>query len=390
MKKRVLSLLLALAMMLSMVAVASAEDPIFIDKVKLSLGEIVPGETAPAPVALDASYSAGEYYWIDVESGEPVSALENGKRYQLNIHIRAAEGYTLSGETLVIIDGDENWDYWYEDRWGEQYVVATKVFSFKEVIDAVDVLVGDVAVGAALPEVSVPEGANYAIDEVGWYDAATGEPVTALADGKIYDLSVVLKPLDGYGFNEDWVSMTINGSEEEVDFSGHDSWQRVTVGKTYSFCQPIGAVELLIDEPVVGEAPPVPAVPEGAAYTLENWRWYNVNDTEVEVTELLSGRKYGLELQLIAADGYAFNGDVEILVNGEPYSLGWSDGVELWWEYAASFLQKIDKVELTMDEPVVGGAAPVVRAGEDANYSIDTQDWQDERTGESAHSRIKL
>ena len=48
MKRRILSLVLALAMVLSMVSVASAQETAAIDVVEVTVGEVVAGQAVPA------------------------------------------------------------------------------------------------------------------------------------------------------------------------------------------------------------------------------------------------------------------------------------------------------------------------------------------------------
>ena len=376
MKRRILSLVLALAMVLSMVSVASAQETAAIDVVEVTVGEVVAGQAVPAvTVPEGANYTADEVYWYDSATGESVTVLADGGRYQMSIHVYPKEGYALSDETVALLNGEEAEDYWYDDRWGDNYITIMKFFSFQQIIDKADVLVGEAVPGQAVPEVTVPEGVNYELDEVLWVEEATGESVTELADGKRYEMTATLKPLAGYGFNEDDVDLTINGSRDEVDYSHNGSWSFVKVGKSYSFCTPVNRVDVSFDTPQADKAAPVPSVAGDAPYVLTNWRWTDANDWSEDADVLAAGGKYMLTMEIETKDGYDFNGEVVFFCNGEEYSTTWAEGTSLQREYEVSFRKKIDKVELFYDTPEAGKEAPEVKVPEGAPYIAETHWW---------------
>ena len=120
MKRRILSLVLALAMVLSMVSVASAQETAAIDVVEVTVGEVVAGQAVPAvTVPEGANYTADEVYWYDSATGESVTVLADGGRYQMSIHVYPKEGYALSDETVALLNGEEAEDYWYDHRLGD-------------------------------------------------------------------------------------------------------------------------------------------------------------------------------------------------------------------------------------------------------------------------------
>ena len=381
MKRKMISLLLALAMVLSMVSVASAQETAAIDVVEVTVGEAVAGQAVPAvTVPEGANYTADEVYWYDSATGESVTELADGGRYQMSIHVYPKEGYALSDETVALLNGEEAEDYWYDDRWGDNYITIMKFFSFQQIIDDVDLIVGEAAPGQAVPEVKVPEGVNYALKEALWLDEATGESVSVLADGKRYELRAVFTALDGYAFNEDWMTMTINGSEEEVDSMEYGTWDEVALGKTYSYAQHVERIDVSYAAPEEGKPMPVPSVAADAPYVMESWTWYDECTWE-EATEVIKGHRYFLEILFVAKDGCDFNGELYVYVNGEEDSI-WAKGTDLWYTHVLSLREKIDKVELSYDAPEVGKPLPEVKVPEGAHYSVDAW-WYDELSEEA-------
>ena len=304
MKRRICSLLLVLAMLMNMVCVAWAGEVVSeqstdtgtvtqtIYEVNVLIDELVIGEPLPqATVPEGAPYYVAQTQWTDLRTNEPVTELVDGTVYWVQIDVLPLVGYLFDGDVELLINGTDDWDYAsHGDSYVSSYASICKEYSFCETIDEVNITLPEAVPGQAVPVPTVDPDAPYELTEWTWWDAITYEEVETLEDGGVYYFEPMLQVKKGYTFVED-VHLYING-EPIGKFWGDrfsfDPWCE------FSFAEKIYEVNVLIDEPVIGEPLPMPAVPEGAPYEILEAYWNDIENYET-VTVAENGKKYQLD-----------------------------------------------------------------------------------------------
>ncbi|MBQ4428328.1 MAG: choice-of-anchor J domain-containing protein [Clostridia bacterium] len=180
--------------------------------------------------------------------------------------------------------------------------------------------------------VTVPEGANYTIELVEWYDnnALGAMAPTAVFDNEdtTYSIYVQIVPNEGYEFSESLV-MLINGETTFVDaeyssaeFEGAYIWSiEFTVEREL-----IDAIEITeLDIPEWGANPDFDVVvPEGALYGIKMLFWCTFDEETDDTVELGAGyefndpnEEYYVFIVVEPAEGYKFDEEnVTALLNG--------------------------------------------------------------------------
>lgn len=467
-------------------------DVTLVDKVEITQLPAVAAGTATANpqigIPAGANYQVLESYWHAWEGGEVGEALEDGKRYTLSVNILPKEGYWFAGEIKVDMPLEGN--VWQSKV--DPSISLEIVYDLRKVVERVD-LKGDFAYtygqSTAQPGITLPDNANYEIDSVkfqhyvdgeglvdftgetlqygeyymlvtivpkgeyvfenaqpyindqylhevngwGYHDSGdrsmvlsynlyiepengfadayiSGAPgkLTAGADiatpaltvkrggveitkvqwlddqkaavtgkfasGKVYYLEITMAPKEGYGLRSGYYSEVQQEDEgyihpyQQVNADG-----TATMYLRYSLLPVVEKVELTMPVPAVGGNVQKPTVPQDAKYELVNIYVYD-EITGEPATAYEAGKSYYLEIELKPAEGYDFSEELVFTLNGvEEDAWGGADSAGL--SKRISFKAQIDRVDITMPEPTVGGTGSIssITLPNDAKYGINQE-----------------
>lgn len=337
--KRLLSVLLAVCMLVSMSAaaglVANAED----NTPVIEVSNVPEAEVGKTPVEGSVDVPEGAKYIAEVQwyvmedwDGHPTSASFNGT---------FTKGYTYRREITISLADD--WEGWqYVDTYGEvlcdivingEYagvVLAYEedgkashedFFHFTEKIESAEVTgVVDAVAGAQATTdgIKVPADANYTV-KAQWYTYDERVEFSGtFVKGEIYGLELTLIAAEGYSFDDECV-VKVNGEEQESFMSVQK--MHMDVYLEYNLSENINVVEITnTEKAVVGQEPSVDgvSVSENANYTVAaQWFMYDEEQGAVLVTdEFAKGNVYYLMIFVEANDGYKFAEDAVIKMNG--------------------------------------------------------------------------
>ena len=335
----------------------------------------------PAPANTDLTVDNGNLYsltWRDSDWELFTGSFEDEKDYYAQLNIAAPEGKWYSENIWVTIDG-QHYMGWTSSYGYEVYIDYNVSFQKPQASWAeLSGMPEDIAAGnAAVPQLSVM-GGDVQITDTQWVNE-DDEAVTAFETGKGYYLKVTLEPAEGYKF-QDYIDV-YNSNNSYLSDDNTEAYAYFY----YSLKPQIETVELTVSgvEPGKNVADVKVTVPEGAKYTCEDVYIYNCDDdwNLVEDGKFQDKTRYQLEFYLEPAEGYDFIEDMEleVLVNGEDIYDFWSNITYAWVREDFTFKTQIDKVELTVTEPKVGGniADAVLKAPEGVNYEIESYSWYD-------------
>ncbi|MBQ2675980.1 MAG: hypothetical protein IJF54_01075 [Clostridia bacterium] len=194
--------------------------------------------------------------------------------------------------------------------------------------------------------IAVPDDANYEIEDAYWIDELEHTDFDGVFEenGK-YDLCVSVVPKAGYEFKE--TAFVEANEEEEYAVILDDSAE---IHFVFSFLEMIDEISITgVKEPVVGEQSTIDGItaPDGADYTVvgASWSYKNMGDYSAFDGVFENGKKYYLDVNIIANEGYEFNPDLKITLNGKTYDGDYYAGgidASLYLEY--SFLEKINEI----------------------------------------------
>lgn len=413
--KRLLSVLLAVCMLVSMSAaaglVANAED----NTPVIEVSNVPEAEVGKTPVEGSVDVPEGAKYTAEVQwyvmedwDGQPTSASFNGT---------FTKGYTYGREiTISIADGWEGWQYVDEygavlcdivingeyagDVWAYEEdgkACHENFFNFTEKIESAEITgVVDAVAGAQATTdgIKAPADANYTV-KAQWYtydETYIGEEFSgAFVKGEVYGLELTLIAAEGYSFDDKCV-VKVNGEEQDSSMGVANMYRYVYL--EYNLSEDINEVEITnTEKAVVGQKPSVDGVSvsenvKNANYTVAaQWFMYDEEQGAVLVTdEFAKGNVYYLMIFVEANDGYKFAEDAVIKLNGatlaEDYYMNAESIVMVIGDFAGLGLKAIDKVEITA-EPEIGKTPSEVKVTvpEDAHYSVSEVYWYDIETG---------
>lgn len=355
----------------------SLEKPL--DEITVTVTEPTVGGTPAEPtVPADAKYTIA-HVWTSAEDDDPVTVFENGKKYYLEISVQPNEGYCVNEKTDFAVNG--KWPYYYD--WGTTGAYLVEAYSFKAKIDKVELTMPTPTMGGEgkLSDIRVPDGAKYAVDGANsqWYSYDTNFDGTFGKDK--YNLDLYLTTASGYEFAEN-AKLYLNG-ELYDDYYVFGTCDVLNMYYSVSFRDVIDAIAFpALPTVAVGQdAPDVPVdVPANAKYSL----WYewvellpNAGSQSLEDAFENDGVYY-LFIYADADVGYEFAEDLTVTVGGQP-AAGCAienddDTITLRKTYVFSHTV-IDKVELTIQEPVDGKEPETVTVPANAGYEVESVRW---------------
>lgn len=458
----------------------------------------VVGAAIEQPVCATEGVAISSAVWTDAATGETVSGtFEAGKKYRLDLTLKAAEGYKFEQGYGVYVNGDYiicstdgttiNMIYEYEVEYRRIYTMEMR-FTMP-------------SVGADMSQLTAEPlyDSNYTVSVVAYKQGST-EPYTGIAqDGEIYDLVFTATPNPGYVFQGDifwlvkenygysnvtatpvegtqaltftkvcdlrpdlgtvtvtgvpqvslgqqlpelniqlsegvklldahWVdtycSQRLDGNYKGVTQEGHVYWLEMyvtgdhptkklsdetvfqytngsaigyeekpgvwTVTIPYSFLKTIPEIDLqnVNTTLTVGESRPFPMVDPGEGFMMHNQQWFVIDSVTQEYVPaqgvVEAGKIYALivdvGLEFGAGSEYGFTNDTVVKTNGTVggYTNKYASMNSLTVEYIVPVgTQVIDRVDLTVTAPTIGGAIDIknITVSADANYSVIDAVW---------------
>lgn len=400
--KRILSLVLTLAMVLSLMAgicvSVGAEEYTLIQEASvtgITIPELAVGDTLPAlnySVPAGANYAVTEAVWYkDGNTAAAGDAVETGHAYTLRIVVVANDGYAFDQNNITLLINGEEHDFMPVDGRGEGGFAEchfTKDYSFQEAIDKAEVSFEIPEIGKPLSEAKIPDGVNYTVT-TDWYDASTRQSVavgTTAAKGGSYEVQIRLFPVTGYEFTEDtefWLNGELNDGAD-VDFDSINYWS-----DNYNFGEPIGSVSFTYAEPELGKPFPVPTVAGDNCEMDYSWWDYTAEEEVAAGAVVQKGHEYELVVWVAATAGYQFTDETKVTVNGaQTEDVDIDDMYVYYSSDIYDFREQITQVSLICPEPEVGKDLPAVTAPADAGYEV-TYWWYDVYTGEEITGQVK-
>jgi len=310
----------------------------------------------------------GIHYYYSFE--KYTGAFEDGKKYQLYGYVDLDKDYEFAQNAPIFVNGEKVGQVWSNNN--RAYFDVS--FSFQKVLDKIEVTMPESVIGQPIyGELTAGENTTA---EATWYDDNYNyiqeDAEAVFEDGKRYYLSLHITPAFGYEFSEDAV-LYINGTEHEEWYNVEDEY--CNADKEVSFVKPIEQADITgVKDAVIGEKATVNGikVPENVPYKVSEAYWFCDGDKIEEGTVFEDGKRYILVIRLAANEGYEFNIDSVITVNGEEFSNYYADRDNATIELEYSFKTLIEKVEITLTEPVIGATADLdsIKAPESAPYKI--------------------
>lgn len=317
MKKRVLSLLLTLCMVLALLPTSA-----FAAKARFTISSVAATVDAPtagkmphevAPTLSTADVNLYAYEWKD-ENGNNITVFESGKTYRLVILATSASKQftsnataTVNGQTATVDECTDTTLRFYYD------------FTLDNIIDRVDLSVTPFYMGNTPRNISVTaaEGQHFTIRSV----EITDEKDNAFsADHKFADrenvyVYVKLAADTGYAFPADYKNLSsyFDGKEGQ-EWPYTTDVKNVTVYMAYraEAAATISRIDATITEPVSGAKPSFTATTDADTYTLSNVRWWELDSEKEWVADVTASDTfkpntwYYLWIDATPADGYQF------------------------------------------------------------------------------------
>jgi len=323
----------------------------------------------------DDGYSlTGQWFVYDYDNKTWTAAagtFENGKLYRLKITSQAAEGFAFADPEMWV-DEDDVWYHQDESvstSTSNVYYVPRPCGEFYGIQDAyMNGVPKQISAGQTAPAVTLTADEN--VELVATWQDENGNPFTGTFEtGKVYYLRVEVSAKAGA-----WLSPRISLYDKEAEIGQYFYTDGVsgTTRIRYSLIPKVESVEVSgVTGAVVGQAPTTQGirVPTGANYALstEYTSWRETYEGNYDFTVFENGKKYSLEIAVLINDGFEFSDDLTVSVDGIPVERDhWSIGsIEetpcIWIGLDYSFLQVIDKVDITGVTDAVIGQTPTTQ-----------------------------
>ncbi len=359
MKKRMISLLLVLCMVLSafstaIPAFAEEETPIcgeyllYMDepKVGASLAQTVKLPTgAPFNATVYWEYYGPEGAYLPASGG-----AAGNKAYRATIELTPKSGYHFEDITLFLNDfAADVMDF------GPNLIIMMERYDLRKEITDINVTnVADAEFGKPIPTAmpKVAADAPYTLKSYEWYgDEDT--PLSGTFGKEDYRYVITLIPKEGYVFAKDR-NVYVNGNYRHDSYFG--SFDSLCIEDYYYFSEDLDEVSVsnVPTATIGGTATSGTAtVPNGANYTAEYY-WLTEDYNRFEGT-FEDGQKYIRRIDITPAEGY-YPYVNKFILNGQevdPQDYCFDSNL-LWLETTFSFKKTISKVEVPDTNAVVG------------------------------------
>jgi len=348
-----------------------------------TIGELLPTGIFQVEVPEEENYTAEAWWmyynaemdeWTNVDEAKGTHKVQSGNIYRLSVQMSPTAGHEFADviqmKAYGVLHQPANvtpfWVLWERD------------FSFRQQIDHAEVNGMTAPTIGSLPVVeglTVPTDAHYTIAEAKWYDADDISSVTVFEAGHSYFLELVLKPENGYEFQNDVIAL-LNG--EKAETSPNDSLlymrREISFKNILTEIRIDNVPEMKIGETAVAEV----KMPEGAKYSAHVlWNVWNEKRELFEPFDGIfeTGKIYNLYIHIIPDSGYRFDrGNTVFLINGSLCKdILVRDSIAYYRKEYSTGRTAIDRIELQVSAPVTGHHAsvkPVVKLPGDANYEL--------------------
>ena len=225
----------------------------------------------------------------------PTDPFEYGRSYTMQFEIIAAEGYAVTEDTVVTVNGDETYGYggditgYEKQRWSFELPVSITVINGKAYTSGeyTEELVEFYAPGSLFIKADeAPEGKKFLMWKI-------------TTDGDI--------TYNYFDSTNIWVS----------------SASVIVCEAIYAI--PINEIELTMPKITVGSTPITTVTTESDLYTVEVETWYNVGDTRTEMLPTdtyVADAVYECRYIITPKDGYCVGNYAEFSVNGKTGNTG--------------------------------------------------------------------
>ena len=202
--KRIISILLTLAIVLGLSPTTFAADNTLIEEVSIVVNGMEPGNTTTdvsVPLPEGVNYTVNRIEVFDMD-GEPITAPLEADRYIVRVTLYSAKGYTFSRYADLYMEDLEP-DLFYSND-SNTVLYMEQIYDLRAHIDRVELTVTGMAEGnyATDIQVTVPDDAAYTVEDFTLYDSNYDEFTGTFAAGWYY-VNLDLVPADGCYFTSD-------------------------------------------------------------------------------------------------------------------------------------------------------------------------------------------
>ena len=335
-------------------AVAEGER-IEINEIYIDNADIIPvtgktaGDSLVYNLPADAPYTVNTTVWhcdTDRTQMSDSNVFEADKEYSHTWILDAKVGYTFTADTKVYINGseanvDKTWTYMDKDDSTifHVWISPTESIAESEQTEIEEIYINNAVVQPVIGNTAgkslaseLFSGAPYTITYNGWYNESDGTNIIDSAykfeENTLYSHTWDLRASTGYIFTEN-TKVYINDSETYVDseytkpngfgyVTGFTIWTLPT--KSVTQIDEISIFDLTtqpIADQTAGDLLDY-TLPEDAPYTVLSILWYNDTDECKMLYDDVfeAGKKYSSQWTFEANEGYIFNEDTNVLING--------------------------------------------------------------------------
>ena len=198
----------------------------------MQAGDSVSEQLVTVPAG--AKYQAG-MTWVDMETGQGATVLENGKTYACGYVVVPDTGYEFTEDTAFTVGGEA---YDLVQLSEEGYAVLLKFYAIGlETVDTLSLAVEEPEIGAVPGEAVCLAGQPCQVQQSYWlYNASgdmndSGEIAEVFQEGQYHYLAATVYAGDGYAFADD-LKVYVNGQLMEAEV--------VSIGNYVSLVIPFG------------------------------------------------------------------------------------------------------------------------------------------------------
>lgn len=427
MKQKVLSILLALCLVLTMMpavtqtasAATRTIDSISVSAVKAP----VDGDWwktdgyMSAGVFTSSGYTVSSVKWFNAEGNNLTGNFVAGRTYKAAVYLDAKDGYsfaaaeaitgTFNGKTITESNGKIRVFNSTEASIMYNFTASPKTIYNISVRGVKTPEDGDWWKTDGYASASIPEGVNYTVSSVEWFNAE-GKILTGnFVAGRTYKGRVNLKADTGYSFNDEgkltgtFNGVTVNDSNGKIRVFNNGAEATVM----YNFTAAAKPLKTISSISVSGVKTPEDggwwktdgytgaSAPEGVNYTVSGVDWLNA-EGKILTGNFVAGRTYKVRVGVKADTGYSFaaaenmtgilNG---VIVNDSNGKIRvFKDGAEATITYnfiaAPKALKKINSISVSgIKEPAAGdnwkngSAYTKANVPSAADYTVTGVEW---------------
>ncbi len=303
-------------------------DKIEITTTKPEAGDIPSDKYFSIPK--DAAYTVASVEWLDMETGDSVEKLEEGKWYLAFVEIQATDDYTFTEDLESWVDGELcniGCDF-------AQTTLLTVDFLLGEALEEIRLEdVPSFAIGGETQTtITVPEDAPYKA-EVEWLrwneEEQMYEPFDGIfEEGESYSRLIGISAEEGTFFDDNPL-VFLNGEKCQDFYTYGLANLLIAEDEFVAGLKEIDCIQLTMDPPVVGDhASVLPTV------TITSGEHVSVADSRNDSMWLVGtprmnlwyegyfreGKSYGVAANFVPEDGYVFARDITIIVNNTVLS----------------------------------------------------------------------